>query len=239
MNTQLEGGWRLPQAITAEGSGALVRIDLREMQRHEAGSALLSYLCYPRVGTDDAARDQQYVALCHSILRYRAKHDAIWTLERQAIWPAHAFVDPDAFQKAVRQTQRRLRDRAIAGRMAIGLLTQAMAGRQPVLPKGMTRLSLAQLAGYFLDQSGETEPENLIKRAWSQSKPVIHLAAAFEIYQRMAQDRGHPGMMADVQHLPGALEEVIEIAREHEEPVVSNPAFNVKSDGLIRFELVR
>jgi hypothetical protein len=122
--------------------------------------------------------------------------------------------------------------------MAIGLLAEPMFGVAPSLPKPMKRLSLAQLADFFLEQSGAGEPVNVIKRAWSESKPVIHLASALEIYRRMAQDRGLPAMAADLQHIDGAIEEVLALAAEHERAILASPAFSVGPGTLIRFNLI-
>jgi len=215
-----------------------VTISLREMERFEAGSLLLSYLYYPRIPEDDAARELHFVALCHAVLRYRARRDPQWASAKQMINPRHAFVDEAAFKRGVRQSVRRGRDRMLAGRMAIGPIAEWVSGQPPALPKSTERLSLAELAKFFLNESRESDPINVVKRAWSQSLPVIHQAAALEIYGRMAVDRGRPGLHADVQHIEGALEEVLDIAKAHERAVLGSPIFHIDAAKLIHFELV-
>ena len=50
----------------------------------------------------------------------------------------------------------------------------------------MQRLSLNELSKLVLSQSGESNSENVERRAWRETLPVIHLAAAMQIAARIA-----------------------------------------------------
>lgn len=216
-----------------------VTIDLRNSEPWEAGSTLLSYLAYPHIDKDCEDRALYERALQHKILRHLATTRPGWASQKVLICPAVALMTDSEVRRATRQSDRRMRDRIVAGKMAVGLIAQSVTGKPTKLPKPMKRLSLNQLAEFFLEFSEEVEPANVIKRAWTASKPVVHLAAALEIYKRMAVDRGLPGTLADIQFVPGALEEVLEIAADHLKHVTTNPTINVGPDALIQFALAK
>jgi hypothetical protein len=216
-----------------------VTIDLRSSEPWEAGSTLLSYLAYPRIDQDCEERALYERALQHKILRHLATTLPGWATQKVLIRPAVALMTEGEVRRATRQSDRRMRDRSVAGKMAVALIAQSVTGKPTKLPKPMTRLSLNQLAEFFLEFSKEVEPTNVIKRAWTASKPVVHLAAAFEIYKRMARDRGLPGMLPDVQFIPGALEEILAIAADHVRQVTTNPTINIRPDALIQFALAK
>jgi hypothetical protein len=216
----------------------MVTINLSEMERFEAGTLLLSHLYYPRIELDAVARDLHFRSVCHAHLRYRAQHDPAWASQKQFIDPRLAFVDEKAFKKGVRQSMRRERDRRVAAKIGIGLMAEAMTGKPPSFPKPIVRLSLAELAEFFLSESHESEPLNVIKRAWADSKPVIHVATALEVYWRAAEDGGRPGFHADLHSVDGALEEVLALANAHQAAILRTPAFKIGPDRLIEFKLV-
>jgi hypothetical protein len=215
-----------------------VVLDLNQMELFEAGSLLLSHLYYPNFDLEGAARDLHHRAVCHAVLRKRAAQDVDWASKRQWIAPRYAFMDAKDFKRGVRESVRRERDRRVAGKIAVALLAEAMTGNPPLLPRSMNRLSLAQLADFYLDISGESEAPNVLKRAWAQSKPVVHLAAALEIYWRQADELGVPGFHADMHSVPGALAAVVALAKEHQAAVLSLPAMGIHPDQVIEFELV-
>lgn len=213
-----------------------VTISISEVGIHEAGATVLAHLAFPAEAEADARR--LYVAAaCHALLRNRAEHFPSWANTFQAIKPAHAFVSPADFKRGFRTSERRLRDREIAGRMAIGLLAEAVTGQRPKLPAPMKRLSLNELAAYHAKLGGDQEPANLIKRAWSASRPVIHLAAAMEIYLRKAPSLGLQGHHADVMHLPAALQSVVDLATQHRALIPGIPKFGQSLDELLEIVL--
>lgn len=84
-------------------------------------------------------------------------------------------------QGALRTTSRRLRDRMLAAKMARGFVYEAITGAHLRLPL-MKRLSINELAKLIQPESGQSDPENIEKRVWGATKPVIHLACAFDLY---------------------------------------------------------
>jgi hypothetical protein len=59
---------------------------------------------------------------------------------------AYALRPQGEIDRDLRTLQRRLRDRMIAGRMAIGFLKEAVTGEIPELPAGIKRMSVNQMA---------------------------------------------------------------------------------------------
>lgn len=76
--------------------------------------------------------------------------------------------------------------------MARGFFQEALTNAPVLLPKGMTQLSLNELSKLVLRESGQSDPANIEKRAWTQSRLVIHLAAAFDPYGRWAASSSRP-----------------------------------------------
>jgi hypothetical protein len=214
-----------------------IKLDLTACDRVDVGTTLLGYLYFPRIGPDDKARELHIRANRQAILRAKARSDIQWASTPQWIVPNIAVMSDVDFKKGIRSSIRRERDRRIAGMMAIGLLAKTMNDEVPILPKSLKGFSLVDLAEFYIRETGENDPINIVKRAWGPSKPVIHLAAALEIYWRRADDAGVPGFYADMPHVNGALEFVVERAREHEEAVLANKAFGVKADQMLRFRL--
>ncbi|MGC2223474.1 MAG: hypothetical protein WA624_14510, partial [Methylocella sp.] len=90
----------------------------------------------------------------------------------------HVFRDAKVIDRETNFVARRLGERLVAGRMAIPFLQKAELGRQPQLPSAIKRLSVNQMAEFVLDDIGHTDPNNVKRRVWAPSRPVIHLAAA-------------------------------------------------------------
>src|SRR5208283_1661859 len=78
----------------------------------------------------------------------------------------------------VKTVARRIGERMVAGRMAIPFFWHAGLGDTIMLPRGIERLSVNQMAKFVLDDAGQAEAGNVKKRVWGPSRPVIHLAAA-------------------------------------------------------------
>jgi hypothetical protein len=90
----------------------------------------------------------------------------------QPIKPVYALRSQCDIDRDLRTLQRRLRDRMIAARMAIGFLKEAVTGEVPKLPANIKRMSVNQMARLVLDDAGYTDPENVETRIWRPSLPA-------------------------------------------------------------------
>ena len=83
--------------------------------------------------------------------------------------------------------KRRLHERMIAGRMGVAFLKEVVTGQIPVIPKGIKRLSVNEMAELVLEDAGQSNPENVETRIWRASLLVIHLATACQTLTQQSQ----------------------------------------------------
>jgi len=134
-------------------------------------------------------------------------------------------------QGALRTTSRRLRDRMLAAKMARGFVYEAITGGRVRLPSSMKRLSINELAKLIRPESGQSDSENIEKRVWGASKPVIHLACAFDLYGfyiRRAPDVPYP------LHDGVAHRSIVKLAHWLEDIVLQDPRFGASLSRLVR-----
>lgn len=212
----------------------IIRPDV--MEPFEIGAFIVTLLAYPGANETQA---QAVAARALSTLAVRAQCSQ--SPESEPGWrrarPEYFTLDDKAIRRALRQLRRRLRDRMIAARMSLGYFEEGITGRPPALPPEMARLSLNELSKLVLPQSGESNPDNLEKRAWRASLPVCHIAAALQVLMRASADSpeidaiGYPLCDGDLHR------SVIEFAQFHEDMVLKDPRFGVKAENLIRLRL--
>lgn len=213
-----------------------LKLELQQTGLFEAGAKLLGLLFFP-APAEAALREGFVTAQCFQAYRAKAQRDAAWASTGQIIKPAHAFLSDSELLAAQRTLNRRQRDREVAGRMGIAFLHEQKWGKAPALPSGLAKLTVSALAEYHLRMSGEAEPINVVKRAWSQSKPVLHLATALELYQRAAPDQHRPGQPLDVMHRLDALQEVVALAAENRRLLAQAPQLGLKEASMIAVSL--
>jgi hypothetical protein len=160
-------------------------IDLKRFELYEVGAALLSVLAYP--SDSEETRAAVHASLCHHALRVRCEVEPDWALFPQRMKPIHALRTAREVNHDLRTLQRRLRDRMAAGRMAIGFLKEAVGGRVSELAPGLARVSINQMARLVIEDTGQTDPENVETRIWRPSLPAIHLASAFQVFLQLAE----------------------------------------------------
>src|SRR5215813_166194 len=161
-------------------------IDLNRIEVYEGGATLLSLLAYPG-HREEETRAAVHASLCHHALRVICEIAPDWALWPQRIKPIYALRTPREINRDVRTLQRRLRDRMAAGRMAIGFLKAAVGSPAVGLPEGRSQPSINQMARLVLDDTGQTDLENVETRIWRPSLPAIHIASAFQVFLQIAE----------------------------------------------------
>jgi hypothetical protein len=159
-------------------------IDLHRFAVYEAGAALLSVLAYP--GDSEETRAGVHASLCHHALRVLCEIEPDWSLFPQRMKPIYALRTSREVNRDLRTLQRRLRDRMAAGRMAIGFLKEAVGEPMTELPGDRSRVSINQMARLVIDDTGQTDLENVEARIWRPSLPAIHIASAFQEFLQLA-----------------------------------------------------
>jgi hypothetical protein len=157
-------------------------IDFHRFTVYEAGASLISVLAYPG-DSEEAKRAAVHASLCHHALRVVCEVAPDWALHPQPIKPLYALRTSDEVRQDLRTLQRRLRDRMVAGRMAIGFLKEAISGPISERPR---RVSINRMARLVLEDTGQTDPDNVETRIWRPSLPVIHIASAVQLFLQLA-----------------------------------------------------
>jgi hypothetical protein len=147
--------------------------------------------------------------------------------------PVYALRPERETEKALRTVKRRLRDRMIAGRMAIAFL-QKTQGITPKVTPTARRLSINVLSKLVAEDAGYTNPVNVKTRIWRPSLPVIHLAAAIQVLSPTGPEQIHLGHL--LRSRPW-IELVIRTAQEYEGLLADAHFRGIDSGKLIKIRL--
>jgi hypothetical protein len=205
------------------------------LEPFEIGALLYAVLAFPAEHEQgDLAKAAE--ALCADVIRLTGEARPTEAANCMSAFPGYAQIDARESRRRLRTFNRRLDDRRIASRMSLGFFQQGWTGRPPELPAGMKRLSLNQLSELVLSESRESVPENVEKRAWRESLPVIHIAAAYQWAVRAASAAGRP-LSLDLQELE-VHQFIVALARMHEELVLADSRFGIAPEKLVRLRWV-
>lgn len=212
-------------------------INCQQLEVYEIGATLLTWLAFPGEKESEERRSRVHASLCAYALRAKYETDSEWLVSPQSIKPIYALRPQFDIDRDLKTLQRRLRDRMIAARMAIGFLKEALTGEAPKLLAGIERMSVNQMAELVLDDAGYTEPENVETRIWRPSLPVIHLATAIQLMLQLAEpDAGRLGLEALL--LDRGIIELVVRTAEYHRSVLMQSRLQIDPDKLIRFRLV-
>jgi hypothetical protein len=207
-------------------------INLGAVEVYEAGAFLLTLLAYP--DESEEVRSEVHASICAYALRAKAVKDPEWAIGPQPIKSIYALRRQDDSDRCLRTFERRLRDRMVAGRMAIGFLKEAVTGQ---VPGGIKRLSINEMAQLVLGDAGYTEPENVETRIWRPSLPVIHLASAVQLFLHLAEPEFGPIGLESLL-LDGEVIELLIRTAEYHESVIEQSRYLRVPENMIRFRLV-
>lgn len=216
-------------------------IDFDRLEVYEAGAFLVTLLAYPEEGEE--TRSEVHASLCAHALRVKCAIEPDWALPSQPMKPIYALRRQDENDRFLRTLERRVRDRMVAGRMAIGFLKEALTGE---VPPGIKRVSINELARLLLinelarlllDDVGYTEPENVETRIWRPSLPVIHLASALQLMLHLADPVTGPIGLESLLLGRNVIELLVRTAEYHEALLAQSRHLRVAPESLIRFRL--
>lgn len=210
-------------------------LDPAELEPFEIGASIFAILAFPHlneVGMMQSAKE----ALCADTLRVTWIAEPHRVDELRRLYARYAAIDERESRRRLRTFKRRLNDRMVAARMSMGFFHEAFADAPAALPTGMARLSLNQLSELVLTESRQSDPENVEKRIWRGSLPVIHIATAYQWMLRYCQGNSAAFTM-DLQNL-GEHRRILALSRRHEDVVLADRRFGVKAEDLVRLRLV-
>jgi hypothetical protein len=208
-------------------------IDFQRSTVYEAGAALISVLAFPG-DNEEERRAAVHATLCHHALRVICAFIPDWALHPQPIKPLYALRTSEEVRRDLRTLQRRLRDRMAAGRMAIGFLKEAVSGGGS---KDERRVSINRMARLVLEDTGQTDPENVETRVWRPSLPVIHIASAMQLYLQHAEaETGKVGWETFFFNR-GVVEAVVRTAEYHASIIANTKVLPIDPARLITMRL--
>ena len=212
-------------------------IDFNKLEIYEAGAMLLTHLAYPEKNISDDERGKIHATLCNWALRLRYNEDPAWSQSPQLIKPCYAFFDADEIAKILKTFSRRMRDRSVAGRMAMAFIMEATEGTNIKLPKGTKRVSLNEISTMVLEDASQSDPENVEMRIWRPSLPVIHICAAVQFIMQTSAKAGASIDFTDVLTSRELIEQIITIAEECESLLLASSKVKVDKEALLRFRI--
>lgn len=204
-------------------------------ETYEHGAALLVTLAYP--GPVGAGRNfQLYLSLCGNALWLKHMDEPDdWT--PITVKPQYVFRDRDIINRDVRIIEKRVAERMVAGRMAVPIFWRIKMGDAMALPNEIRRLSINQMAEFVLDDAELADAENVEKRFWRPSLPVIHLATAAAVVCQQRMKAGQSLKLESFLFIRELIEEVVSQADELATLIRNDPKFPAKADELIRVRL--
>jgi len=207
-------------------------IDFDRLEVYEAGALLLTMLAYP--DESEETRSQVHASLCMHALRTKCAMVPVWASPPQPMKPIYALRHQHESDRYLRTLERRVRDRMVAGRMAIGFLKEAATGEVPACIK---RLSINAMAQLVLDDVQYSEPENVETRIWRPSLPVIHLASALQLLLHLAEPVTGPIGLESLLLGRNVIELLVRTAEYHETVIAQSRYLRLAPESLIRFRL--
>jgi hypothetical protein len=211
------------------------QIDFTQSEAYECGMMLVTLLAYPETENSEEMLANIHASLCNQYLQKKCDIDPEWANTPQLIKPIYSLRNEQLIRRDLRQTDRRLRDRMIAARMTIGFLKEVNSGVSPKLPTGFTQLSINAMSVLVADGKSFTDSDNIEKRIWRKSVPVIHLAAAVAILIDLTEkDLMQPADIYDLLADPDKIRWVISSAQEYAELLYQSKRLTITPDRLIQ-----
>ena len=199
----------------------------------QTGAMVLAILAWPTAAETEMFRRVSN-ELMAEVLRQtiRTDPDAVDDLHRD--WPQQ---DWDALlltaakrRMAIGSLGKRLNQRMVAAKMAIGMTHKEIFGQPAKLPFSLTGLSIDQLARLVRPETTIDNSENIEKFIWRRSLPIIHLAMAFQLLLA-ASGTTLQAVPCDTQDIDFFRRAVL-LATALESMVGAHPTLNVTHDQL-------
>ena len=211
-------------------------VDLTSPDLFDVAALLISHLAWP-ARADCKQRSGLYLSVYAWCVRERAARDPSWGEQPQFIQPNAVCRAESDIARDIRTLERRVRDRLTAGHIAMAFLKETGLGATPKLPAGAKRLSLNQMIEHM--DLGFSAVDNIAKRVWRPSLPVIHLCAAWaSVQQEHWTALGARADLITSFQSPEVLAQIIHRAELYV-PLLERGRLAVQADTLVRFGFAR
>jgi hypothetical protein len=211
-----------------------IKLNLKRSEVYEEGAKLITVLAYPDPTEPKSILSNMQTALCAHAIRSLAEEDANWKNTPQRIKPLHALLPADDVTKALDRLETPLKARTAAGKMAIAYVRDASKALG-VLPEGVPKLTRTALAEKF---GNESDPDNVVKRSFRPSLPVIHMAAALEYLEEAHTALGNSRhSVLDLLRNRGILRYLVDCSNQFADHLLDSAKLKLAPEDVIRFRL--
>lgn len=199
----------------------------------EIGARLVAVLAFPGPN-ETTLRRRATIAWCTDYVRKWIELEPDRESELSAVFPCYVRMSRKEVKAALRTAYNRLDKRILAGKMVRGIIQEHLTGDAVVLPPGMSRHSINELSRLVLAEAHQSDPHNVEVRIWGSSKPILHLASAYEFAARLLppEFEGQYDMNNRAAH-----ETLLKYAEWAETILVAAKQFRIRPDELLRVRL--
>ena len=145
----------------------------------ETVAVLQSLLMHPEISQMESRR-QAFLALCAVFAEALQRTSPSEAGRLRESNPEYFEVAPKVFRKALRDLKSAAHVRLRAALIARPFVNKAALGERFELPDGVNDLTVTSAADYAAAQHEITDKDNLIRRIWQPSLPVLPLAIGLE-----------------------------------------------------------
>lgn len=210
-------------------------LNFQRDQVYEVGASLLALLACP---DDKSERPGELQAsLCARALRLKYSDDSD-DLTPITVKPMYVFRPKERVDRDVGFVVKQLEKRMVASRMVMPFLQREETGVPPKLPASIKRLSINQMAEFVMEDAEQSDANNVKRRYWIPSRPVIHLAAAMAIIAQEQIKMGHRLSMELLMFDQALVADIIGRANAIEALIAKSKKFPVTADILIQVRLI-
>jgi hypothetical protein len=208
-------------------------LDLDRLSDFEVGAQLVALLAFPAEAEADKRQRAAEAMSALAVWGHIQSYPEYEHISRRLHGP-YLEIEVREIRRRLRTLRRRLRDRMVAARMAVGFVYEAMTGSPAPLPAGVAKHTLTELSHYVLRQSGQADAERVIKRTWPETKPVIGLAMAFLACARQCFPDGEISVALYPLWDSELHATIIAMTRDHEEYVLADRRFGIDPEDFVR-----
>ena len=185
-------------------------IDFSQMAVYEAGALMAVTLAYPDVS--ETKKAEHFNHLASAGVQHLLNGDPEAALRAHPIKPAYAFHDAARGIYAPEGFEARFRQRLAMGHLAMPFLLRQETGEVRNHP-GADRLSLG---ASFRALHPHEDLDNIRRRWWRPTLPVLHLATALCVDWQPRRAAGETLDIRDILTRRSEIERWVECARAHE-----------------------
>jgi hypothetical protein len=220
-----------------------IEIVLTELDPYQSGALFLATVAYPD-STLVKERNRFSQALVRWTLEWRIDHDEKWSQDYQVLRPAYFSGDEKQYANTLKRGTKQLNFALTAAQfMAMPHLRKIDTGYlENVESLEPMVYNMSILAADHLGW-GPGSYSNFKANAWGPSKPVIHAAAAYVVWQQVLWEKWGRNPKANKNlaflMLPEYVKEVVAISEEFRAQLKEITQFKIRDEETIQFTTVR